>query len=111
MGDSRIKWIKSCVYTALVLNDDELFENLLGRDGRKAEKELVAFLDLPSEEYPPAVLFYCIMHGVEEMVEVVEGMCLGCSSKLSFVLSSSPEGSGNTAAQNFKQLIAWVGPN
>lgn len=75
MEDSRIKWIKSCVYTALDLEKDELFENLLNRDERKAQKELVALLDKPSEEYPPALIFYCITHAVEEMVEVVEGIC------------------------------------
>lgn len=71
--DNRIKWIKHCVYAALGLSSDELFENLLERDERKVGKELVTLLDQSSDEYPPAVIFYCIHHEVEEMVEVVEG--------------------------------------
>lgn len=73
MGDNRIKWIKNCVYTALDLSDGELFENLLNRDEQKVGKELATFLDQPSDKYPPAVIFYCNQHQVEEMVEVVEG--------------------------------------
>jgi hypothetical protein len=74
MGDYRLKWIKGCVYTALELSDDTLFENLLARDEQKVEKELVALLDQASDDYSPAVIFYCMQHEVEEMVEVVEGM-------------------------------------
>lgn len=73
MGDKRIAWVKSCVYAALDLSEDELFENLLNREGQRVRKELATLLDQPSEEYHPAIIFYCMHHEVEEMVEVVEG--------------------------------------
>lgn len=66
--------MKSCVYAGLGLTDDELFKNLLARNEQQASQELTAFLGQASEQYPPAVIFYCINHEVEEMVEVVEGI-------------------------------------
>lgn len=73
MEDRRIAWIKACVYDALDLSDDQLFGNMLARDEEKVKKELITLLDQPSEEYPPAIVFYSIHHEVEEWVEVVEG--------------------------------------
>lgn len=67
--------MKSCVYAGLGLSKDVLFERLLSRNSNKVSKELSMFLDQPSEKYPPAVIFYCVQHEVEEMVEVVEGKC------------------------------------
>lgn len=64
--------MKSRVYTALGIRDDSLFENMLARDGGMT-KELLSSLDKPSEQYPPALIFYPIHHDVEEMVEVVGG--------------------------------------
>lgn len=71
--DRRISWIKNSVYAGLGLKDDVLFEHMLARKNQKVRKELITFLDLPSEEYSPAIIFYCIQHEVDEMVEVVEG--------------------------------------
>ena len=73
--DTRIAWMKLRVYAALGLNDEVLFEKLLCRecDGGKVEQNLIDSLDLPSKQYPPALIFYTQDHEVEEMVEVVEG--------------------------------------
>ena len=71
--DNRISWIKSCIYAGLGLSKDSLFENLLARNDRKVANELTSFLDQPSDKYPPAIIFYCVQHEVEEMVELVEG--------------------------------------
>ena len=74
-GDTRIAWMKRVLYNALDLEGDELFENLLARDGEKVKKELKTLLDESSSaEYPQAVIFYGKKHEVVEMVEVVEGM-------------------------------------
>ena len=76
MEDSRVIWIKERVYAALGLREDELFEDLLQRDGKHVEKELATFLDSRSEQYSPAVLFYPLEREVEEEVEVVEGKAI-----------------------------------
>lgn len=75
MEDKRLVWMKSRLYIALDLSDEELFLSLMKRDAGKVEKQLLKFMDQSSEQYPPAIIFYCIQHEVEEMVEVVEGMC------------------------------------
>ena len=66
--------MQSRLYIALDLSDEELFLNLMKKDAGKAMKQLVEYMDQASEEYPPALIFYCIQHEVEEMVEVVEGI-------------------------------------
>ena len=73
MEDKRVSWMKQRIYAGLTLTDDELFDNLLARDEKRVGKELITFLDQPSDEFSPAIIFYCIQHEVEEMVEVVEG--------------------------------------
>ncbi len=65
--------MKTRIYSALDVSDEELFKNLMKRDGGEVGMQLVEFLDQHSEEYPPAIIFYCIHHEVEEMVEVFEG--------------------------------------
>ena len=74
MEDKRLSWMKSRIYNALELTDEELFQNLMKRDGDKVSKQLLEFMNQPSDQYSPAIIFYCIQHEVEEMVEVVEGM-------------------------------------
>lgn len=71
--------MKQRIYAGLALTDDELFDSLLARDELKVGKELITFLDQPSDEFPPAIIFYCIQHEVEEMVEVFEGKTITCS--------------------------------
>ncbi len=73
MEDQRLQWMKRCVYAALGLEEDSLFEDLLQRDGKRVETELVSYLDSPAEQYSPAVVFYPLERDVEEEVEVVEG--------------------------------------
>lgn len=65
--------MKECIYAALGLQEDKLFEELLSKDEQRVYKELVTYLDQPSKQYSPALIFYPIEHEVEEMVEVVEG--------------------------------------
>lgn len=73
MEDKRLSWMKTRIYTALDLTDENLFQSLLKREENRVSKQLVEFLDQPSEQYSPAIIFYCIEHEVEEMVEVFEG--------------------------------------
>ena len=76
MEDGRLIWMKECIYAALGLQEDKLFAHLLTKDEDKVCKELVSYLDRPSKQYSPALIFYPIEHEVEEIVEVVEGTIL-----------------------------------
>lgn len=73
MEDQRVVWMKDRVYAALGLRDDKLFEGLLQREDKWAERELLGYLDQPVAQYSPAVVFYPLEGEVEEEVEVVEG--------------------------------------
>ena len=73
MEDQRVVWMKDRVYAALRLRDDKLFEGLLQREDKWAERELLGYLDQPVAQYSPAVVFYPLEGEVEEEVEVVEG--------------------------------------
>lgn len=73
MEDQRVVWMKERVYAALGLRDDKLFADLLQRDDKWAERELLGYLDQPVAQYSPAVVFYPLEGEVEEEVEVVEG--------------------------------------
>ena len=75
MEDKRLSWMKARIYAALDLSDEDLFTNLMKRDEGQVSKQLLEFMNQPSQEYSPATIFYCIHHQVEEMVEVVEGTC------------------------------------
>lgn len=78
MEDQRVIWMKERVYAALGLQDDRLFGGLLQRDGKRAEKELLAFLEGSAKQYSPALIFYPLEGEVEEEVEVVEGQHAYC---------------------------------
>ena len=73
MEDQRVVWMKERVYAALGLHDEKLFEDLLQREDKWAERELLGYLDQPVAQYSPAVVFYPLEGEVEEEVEVVEG--------------------------------------
>ena len=73
MEDQRVMWMKERVYAALGLHDERLFEDLLQREDKWAERELLGYLDQPVAQYSPAVVFYPLEGEVEEEVEVVEG--------------------------------------
>ena len=72
MEDQRVVWMKERVYAALGLHD-ETFEDLLQREDKWAERELLGYLDQPVAQYSPAVVFYRLEGEVEEEVEDVEG--------------------------------------
>ena len=73
MEDQRVVWMKERVYAALGLHDETLFEDLLQREDKWAERELLGYLDQPVAQYSPALVFYPLEGEVEEEVEVVEG--------------------------------------
>ena len=75
MADTRLSWIRERVFAALGLSSEELFSELLSRDARSMEKELVLALDQQREKYSSAMIFYTLVTDVEREVEVEEGTC------------------------------------
>lgn len=71
--DTRLSWIREQVYSALGLRDKDLFSELLSRDARRMEKQLLHALDQPSEKYSSALIFYTLVTDAEREVEVEEG--------------------------------------
>ena len=69
MEDLRVLWMRDRVYAGLGLQEEALFAELLERDGGQAERDLLAYLDQPSEQLPSsAVLFHTrkVLVDVEE---------------------------------------------
>lgn len=68
MEDLRILWMRDRVYAALGLQEEDLFRDLLQRDDAQAQRELLDYLDQPSESQQAALLF----NVREVLVEVEE---------------------------------------
>ena len=70
--DNRISWIKERISIALGL-EDGLFDELLEREERLAEKELTAFCDTPKLAPSNVIVFYSQVSQVEKEIEIEEG--------------------------------------
>ena len=75
MNDNRVKWIQNVLFTGLGLKDEVLFRELLERNERENEKQLLELLDKPTSNsvYSSALIFYSKVSQVEREIEIEEG--------------------------------------
>ena len=75
MNDNRVKWMQNVLFTGLGLKDEVLFRELLERNERENEKQLLELLDKPTSNpvYSSALIFYSKVSQVEREIEIEEG--------------------------------------
>ena len=86
MDDVRFEWLRDKVYSALSIQDPEVFEELLNREDGEYERALAKFLNETPEEGKASTIFYKRPREEDIEVEVEIGVFLRAFFLLKIIL-------------------------
>lgn len=81
VDDPRLGWLRDRIFSALDIDNMEVFEEMLDRDGGKAETTLSNFLNESPEFGNGGILFYKTTEEVDVQVEVETGKLINYWSR------------------------------